>query len=301
MNSRIPDNANSSLLTSRINLQRSRLNVLQERLATGRRINRPSDDPSGAEMVLNLKTSVKQLEQFHRNAEAVGIKLSDADVALGGYETLLDRVKTLISRGLSEPSTTGAKEAIAVELESLRGSILSIANTKNGDEYLFGGTRQNVPPFDPLTAVPAATSASPRFVQIEPGSAPLATGIVAESVFSDATASIFTDLTNAVAALRGTGDPAADKATLENTMVRLNVYSGLANTAHATIGSNSNAAESAIDNLSSNLLSFDERITQIEGADFAETAVSLTESQRALDATLQVAAQGRRSMFDFLG
>ena len=61
-----------------------------------------------------------------------------------------------------------------------------------------------------------------------------------------------------------------------------------------------NAAEAALENLSSNILTFDGRITDIEGADFAETAVSLSQAQQALDATLQVAAQGRRSLFDFL-
>ena len=38
--------------SARINAQRSRLSVLQERLSTGKRINRPSDDPSGAEAVI---------------------------------------------------------------------------------------------------------------------------------------------------------------------------------------------------------------------------------------------------------
>jgi flagellar hook-associated protein 3 FlgL len=220
---------------------------------------------------------------------------------MAGYENILDRVKTLVSRGLSEPSTPAAKEAIAVELESLRQSILSIANTKSGDDYVFGGTRQNAPPFDPVTALPAASSTVPQFVQIEPGTAALAAGVTAESVFGDVTGTIFTDLTNTIAALRGTGDPAADKATLLNTMSRLEIYNGLANTAHATIGASTNATQAAVENLSSSLLTIDERITAIEGADFAETAVALTETQRALDATLQVAAQGRRSLFDFLG
>lgn len=299
MNSRISDSTNSSLLTSRINLQRSRLSVLQERLATGRRINRPSDDPAGAEMVLNLRTSVKQLDQFRRSAEALNLKLTSADDALSGYENMLDRIKTLVSRGLSEVSTPETKEAVAVELESLKNSILALANTRSGDDYVFGGTRQNVPPFDPLTGLPAASSATPQYVQIEPGSPPVASGVIAESVFSDATATIFADLTNAVAALRGTGSPAADRATLTNTMGRMSVYSNRASIAHATVGASSNAAGSAVANLSSSLLTINERITEIEGADFAETAVGLADAQRALDATLQVAAQGRRSLFDF--
>lgn len=300
MNTRIPDTGSASRTTARINIQRSRLSVLEERLASGKRINRPSDDPSGAEMVLNLKTSVKQLQQFQRNAQAVNLKLTSADDALGSYTTTLDRVKTLVSRGLSETSTPQAREAVAVELEAIRNSLMSLANTRSGDEYVFGGTRQNAPPFDPTTAAPAASAAVAQFVQIEPGAAPIAAGVTAETVFADTTSTIFADLTGAIAALRGTGDPAADKATLQNTMSRLTVYSDLASIAQAHIGANMNATESAIDNLSTNLLSFGERITEIEGDDFAETAFGIRQAEQALEATLQVAANGRRSLFDFL-
>lgn len=300
MNTRIPDTGSSSRLISRINTQRSRLSVLEERLASGKRINRPSDDPTGAEMVLNLKTSVKQLEQFQRNAQAVNLKLTSADDALGNYVTVLDRVKTLISRGISEVSTPQTKEAVAVELEAIRNSLMSLANTKSGDEYVFGGTRQNAPPFDSATGAPAGSATVPQFVQVEPGSAPIAAGVTAETVFADPTSTIFTDLTNAIAALRGTGDPVADKATLQNTMGRLTVYSDLASVAQAHIGANMNAAESAMASLSSSLLTFDARITEIEGDDFAETAVSISQAQQSLEATLQVAANGRRSLFDFL-
>jgi flagellar hook-associated protein 3 FlgL len=300
MNTRIPDTGSSARTTARINMQRSRLSVLEERLASGKRINRPSDDPNGAEMVLNLKTSVKQLQQFQRNAQAVNLKLTSADDALSSYTTTLDRVKTLVSRGLSETSTPQTREAVAVELEAIRNSLMSLANTRSGDEYVFGGTRQNAPPFDPTTAAPAASAAVAQFVQIEPGAAPIAAGVTAETVFADSSSTIFADLTSAIAALRGTGDPAADKATLQNTMSRLTVYSDLASVAQAQIGANMNAAESAIDNLSTNLLNFDERITEIEGDDFAETAFGIKQAEQALEATLQVAANGRRSLFDFL-
>lgn len=300
MNSRISDSSSSSTTASRVNSHRLRLGLLQERLATGKRINRPSDDPSGTEMVLNLKTSYHQIEQFHKNAQAVNLKLTSVDDALGGYQSILDRVKVLIARGLSEVSTPQTREAVAVELEELRKSVLSIANTRSGDEYVFGGTRQNAPPFDPVTAQPAATPTSPQYVQIEPGSPAVAAGVTAESVFSDATSTIFTDLANAVTALRGTGDPVADRATLQNTMSRMSVYGNIAGTAHARVGAVMAATEVVMDNLTSNLLAFEARISEIEDADFAETAVGLADAQRALDATLQVAAQGRRSLFDFL-
>ena len=87
---------------------------------------------------------------------------------------------------------------------------------------------------------------------------------------------------------------------LQNTMSRLAVYGNLASVAQAKVGANMNAAETAVGNLSTNLLAFDARITEIEGDDFAATALGMKAAERALEATLSVAANGRRSLFDFL-
>ncbi|MET0752715.1 MAG: flagellar hook-associated protein FlgL [Pyrinomonadaceae bacterium] len=301
MTYRITDSFSSANTTARINSQRSLLGVLQERISSGKRINRPSDDPSGAEMVLKLRTSQAEIEQFKRSAGSVNQKLTAADDTLSSYENVLDRVKTLMAQGLSDTTTQAAKNALATEIQSLRERILSTANTKSGDEYLFGGTRQNAPPFDPANANPASTPTNPQYVQIEPGANAIASGVTAETIFADATSTIFADLDAAVSALRGTGNAATDHATLENTMSRLKIYSDAASLAHAKIGANMNITEIAQERLSGDFLSLDERANDIEGDDFAETALKLAEAQRSLDATLQVAANGRRSLFDFLG
>lgn len=301
MNFRVSDSTTTSNLSSRINSQRGRLGTLQEQLMSGKRINRASDDPSGMEMVLNLRTSQTEIAQFQRTNQAANQRLVAADDALNTYGNTLDRVRVLVTQGMSDTSTQVSKNALAVELESLRGRILANANTANNGEYLFGGTRQNEAPFDPTTAVPSPNPTSAQYIQIEPGSNAIAVGVTADTVFSDATSTIFSDLTNAIAALRGTGDPVADRATLEATSARLTIYNDQANTARAIIGANMNATDIAADTLKSNFLSLDMRATDIESVDFAEAALGVADAERSLEATLQLAARGRRSLFDYLG
>lgn len=301
MNIRVTDNSNAAKLISRVNAQRGRLETFQEQLASGKRINRPSDDPNGAEAVIKLRTSETEIEQFKRTAQTAQQKLTAADDSLNGYENLLQRVRTLVTQGLSDTATQTAKNALATEIESLSGRILNVANSNYNGEYLFGGTRQNVSPYDQTTSAPAATPAIAQHIQLEPGAKAIAAGVTAESFLSDTTSDIFTDLTAAVAALRGTGDSAIDRTTLETTMSRLAIYNDLANVAHTQIGSNMNAAELAQENLSSNLLSLADRISVIEDIDFAETATNLAETQRNLEAILQATANRPRSLFDLLG
>jgi flagellar hook-associated protein 3 FlgL len=301
MTYRVGDNAVKSNFTARINAQRSRLSVLQERITTGKRINRPSDDPSGASAVIKLRTSQTEIEQFKRSAAYANQRLTGADDSLSSYETILERVRTLVAQGVSDTSTPEAKNALATEIDALRSRILNIANGKYGDDYLFGGSRQNAPPFDPVTAAPAATAATPQYLQIEPGANALAVGVTAETVFSDATATVFQDLTTASAALRGTGDPVADRASLNQTMSRLAVYRNQVSVAHAQVGASMNITDIAQSRLSDDFLSFEERIGAIENDDFAATAVELSETESALEATLQVAANtGKKTLFDYL-
>ena len=301
MNIRVSDSSTSFNLASRINGQRSVLSVLQERISSGKRINRPSDDPNGAEVVMNLKTSQKEIEQFKRSAATANQKLTAADSALNSYETVLDRLRALTTNALSGSTTQTSRNALASEMEALGERVLSIANLKNGDEFLFGGTRQNAAPFDPSTAAPSATPATASYVQIEPGTTAIAVGVTAETVFSDATSTIFKDLKAAVTALRGTGDATTDRASIENTMSRLSVYADLSGVARTRVGVSMNTAETAQGRLSDDSFSIEERVQSIESADFAETAIQLAEAQNVLEATLQVAAKGRRSLFDFLG
>lgn len=301
MKYRVADTSTASNLSSRINSQRSRLSVLEERIASGKRINRPSDDPNGAVAVIKLRTSQKEIEQFQRSAKAANQKLTASDDTLTGYENLLERTRTLVSQGLSDTSPQAAKNSLATEIDALRDRILNTANSKYGDEYLFGGTRQNAPPYNPTTGVPAASATLPQYVQVEPGMNAIAIGVTADKVFADATSTIFTDLTNAAAALRGTGNSTTDRTTLETTMNRLKIYTDQVTTAHARVGANMNATEGALGNLANNFVSLDERANDIEGADFAETAMELAETQRVLEATLQIAAQKQRNLFDFLG
>lgn len=300
MNFRIPDTSNAQRAASRVNQQRARLNVLQEQLATGKRINRPSDDPNGAEAVIRLRTSQREIEHYQRTALAASQKLTAADDSLSGYENLLQRSRTLISEGLSDTSTQTAKNALAEELESLRGRILNAANSKYGDEYVFGGTLQNLPPFDPVTAAPNGATATPQFIQVEPGANAIAVGVTANAIFSDATSDIFTDIDSAILALRGTGNQTADRATLESMYSRMTVYNELVNAAHSKIGANMNATDGALENLTNNFLSIEERATEIEGADFAETAMEYAQTNNVLDATLKIASQDRKSLFDYL-
>lgn len=298
---RVTDTGQSSALLAQINNANNRIESARERIASGKRINRPSDDPAGMEAVIRFRTSQSEIKQLQRNAGAAGDALQAADTTLESYQTALDRARTLLQQGASDTATQETKDILASELDGLRQQVLSLANAKADDRYLFGGTRQTVAPYD-ANGVPAATVSTQQTIQIEPNAVPIVTGVTAETVFADANGTIMDALQQTAAALRGTGDPVADKAALLGGLDRLKAFADLSNTARATIGVNQAQVDSAKGRMESAFQVQEEAVQRYEAADFAEAAIDLSEGQRALDAVLQANAPGRRrSLIDLLG
>lgn len=303
MNLRISDSTVRANIASSINAQRQRLASAQEQLSSGKRINRPSDDPGGAGAVLRIRTSKSIGEQFTATISTVKDRLLAADGGLNSYEQRLDRARTLLSQGASDTTTAESRAAIATEVEGLRTQILSVANMRSNEQFVFGGTRQDIPPVDPVTYTPAATPTTDPLVQFEPDTPPVSIGTTADKIFADANGTVFQMLTDVAAALRGTGNAAADQATIKAGLDRLVTFGDQASVARTKIGVNINTADGAADRLSQNSLSLEGSLERVEAVDFVATALDLTNAQNAFDATLRASANsaGRKSLIDFLG
>jgi flagellar hook-associated protein 3 FlgL len=298
---RVTDTASSARQTRQIATARERISLAQEQLASGKRINRPSDDPIGADTVIRLRTTQAELQKFVNNAASVKESLQVGDDVLNQYQEVLDRARALLTRAATDPVVSEARGPIALELDGVTTRLQQLLNTKSGDAYVFGGTRVAASPFD-SNGVLNATATTEATVQVEPEGTLVATGVTAESFVSDATGTILDALKAASAAIRGTGNATADRTTIRTTMDRLNDFSTLSNDARTKLGERINHLDEITDRLKQYNLSVEETAQRIENIDLAEAAVKLTETNTALDAILQASARfGRRSLLDFLG
>ena len=298
---RVTDAASNARLTSQIATARQRLSSAQEQLASGKRINRPSDDPVGTDTVIRLRTTQSQLERFANNAASVKESLQVGDDALNQYQEVLDRARALLTRAATDTIVIEAREPIAIELDGITARLQQLANAQSGDYYVFGGTRIDAPPLD-NNGVLNATAATEATVQVEPEGTLVARGVTAESFVADSTGSIQDALKAASAAVRGTGNATADRATITGTLDRLAGFSSLSNTARTKLGERLNHLEEVTERLSQANLAVEQTVQRIENIDIAEAAVNLTTTNTALDAILQSSSKfGRRSLLDFLG
>ena len=128
--------------------QQSKLFDIQQQLSTGKRIVKPSDDPSGAAQVMGLSESMRTTGQYQDNIRGLRSRLELEDSVLASSVNALQRARELAVQGLNDTNALEDRAAIAQEVRQIMDEVLRLSNQKdtNGD-YLFAGTRGQTIPF----------------------------------------------------------------------------------------------------------------------------------------------------------
>lgn len=117
-------------------------------VASGKRILRPSDDPSSAVRILDLGEAQQRLAQYQRNADMAVARLDQEETALMGIENLLQRVRELAVRANSDTLSTEDRQAVAAEVRQHMESFVQLANSRDANgEYMFAGFSSLTQPF----------------------------------------------------------------------------------------------------------------------------------------------------------
>lgn len=122
----------------------------QERAATGLRIQRPSDDPSGLARVISFRARSAELR---RSIDVIQGGLTEVDVGASSLEDasgLSSEARALVVQALNGTLSQEDRDTIATQLDMIREQMLELANVRLGDHYLFGGTATDVRPWESL-------------------------------------------------------------------------------------------------------------------------------------------------------
>lgn len=131
-----------------LNSRQADLARTQAQIASGNRVNTPSDDPSAAVHILQLQRSIAQNEQFGRNADTATNRLSFEENALADATSLLQRVRDLTVQANNASLGDSERAAIATEIDQSFNALMDLANQKDASgDYLFAGTAAQTQPF----------------------------------------------------------------------------------------------------------------------------------------------------------
>lgn len=141
------DTLRQAFLTALDTAQR-RLAATQNQVATGKSINKPSDDPLAAARIGQLDASVARLDQYKDNGIVARNQLGLEEETLASVIDNLQRVRELAVQGNNATLDNSNRSAIASELRQRLDSVLGMANaTDAGGRFLFAGFSEGTQPF----------------------------------------------------------------------------------------------------------------------------------------------------------
>lgn len=147
MNIRPTQASKFALVNSGLSLNFAKLALSQERIATGKRILRPSDDVIGTAKSLSTRKQMSQIGNYYQAIESSRPYLESASSSLQDVSGILTEARALLTQGMSGTLNDSDRALIGGQLEQLVDQLVDVANSQFGDRYLFGGTLSNDPPF----------------------------------------------------------------------------------------------------------------------------------------------------------
>jgi flagellar hook-associated protein 3 FlgL len=287
-----------SSITTRVlaNLQRNiaRGGQLQEQLSSGKQINRPSDSPTGAVASMQLRGDQRAVEQYARNADDGIGWLSTLDTTLSDSLTRVNRARDLTLQGLSSGSTSAeAREAIAVEIDSIKEGLIGTANTKYLDRPVFGGTTAGGVAYDDTGAYVGDTGAVTRTVGNNTKVRVDANG---PDVFGSGPTQLFAVLDSISASLRSN-----DTTALGEGLKNLDGATDLVKNRLADVGARFNRLSQMKEAATDRVLTLKSQRSDIEDVDLPQTIMEMQLQETAYQAALAATAKViQPSLIDFL-
>ncbi|CAM3693038.1 flagellar hook-associated protein FlgL [Cohnella lubricantis] len=302
MQTQILRNINNNLLS---------IDENQNMLSTGRKINKPSDDPIGATYAMRYRSQLNVTDQYVRNISSAKTNLDATDSALESINELLQRAKELTTQGVNGTNPQTALNAIAEELGQIYDQAVNLGNTQINGKYIFNGQMTETPPYTQEDAATQSSDDQHIEIQIYDNTS-VPVNVTGVDVFGEpvpATPDYLDDLDNLngdnmFAVLKGLQKSFEDGQT--DTAAKLMDKLTSRMDAILEVRSQVGAVTNRVDLVSSRVedlnMSFTSMLSSTEDADIAELAVNLQNGQNVYQASLSVGAKlMQKSLVDYLG
>ncbi|CQR46398.1 Flagellar hook-associated protein 3 [Paraliobacillus sp. PM-2] len=283
----------------------SNLDKYMDQLSTGKKINRPSDDPVIAMKGMNYRSQVSSVEQYERNLSEVHNWMDNSDAALDETTQALQRLRELAVQASNGTYEEGQRKNIAEEVDQLKNHLVEIANTKVNNKYIFNGTNTTGtedasgevhPPVrtdDNGNVTTVASNNDSVMIEVISGTK-IKTNITPENVFNQ---DLFDDIQAFSNALKS---DASDEALGDHIGV-IDTHIDQTVNERADLGARMNRVELIEDRLENQSISANKMMSDNEDADLEEVIIKLTTQESVHRAALSAGSRViQPTLLDFL-
>lgn len=314
------------MLGSRLNTVANQLEELRTIGATGKKLNRPSDDPAAIRPVLNTR---KQISNVERNLETMGKSLDTmqaTDGHLEHVENIMQRAKEIMTNAINGSLSDADRTVLADELVNLRKELLDAANGTVDGKYLFAGYEEDTIPFVENPSYTAAgylandSSTWPYLYQGDENATTLeitsgeriTVNLTGNDLFFGTTTwdpavstnnstepgryDLFLEMTQAEEAIR-----ANDQSLMQTSMDDLDGAAEQNRRLRSQLGNRASRVETATDYQQGVLVDLKQILSRYEDADAIESFNAIVQQETAFQAALSVTAKvSEMSILDFI-
>lgn len=278
------------------NLQRTldRGQQLQDQLSSGKQIRRPSDSPSGTVTALQLRGELRVTQQYSRNAEDGEGWLGVIQDTLAGVSTQVTRARDLTVQALNGGANTGqSDEALAMEIDNLRASLIETANTKYMNRPVFGGTTAKSVAYNPDGSYAGDDAQTSRTIA---AGTKLRVDTTGPEAFGTGNTQLFAVLQDISDKIRS-----GDRDGLNQSLDNLDTAGDLLKSSLSDVGARYNRITQMKQSAQDRLLTVSSQLSDIEDVDLPKTIMELQVQQTSYQAALAASAKViQPSLIDFL-
>jgi flagellar hook-associated protein 3 FlgL len=290
MSATVSNVALAQTLDDQLSAQENSVSQLEQQLASGQVLNRPSDDPAAVTQVLALTGQAGQLTSWQSNADTATSWLGTANNTANSVLESMQSAQTLLLRGLNQgvqdPTTY---EALGDQLQGVVSNLLSLSNTQFEGRPIFAGTGASSQAYD--ASGNYLGNADVPTVVIGPGSGvgqTVGLSVTGTTMFGAGTASVFNTLSTVTAALLS-GTPTS--AELSTALDALGVNMSTAQQASAVLGNASQEVASVSSSLTTQIASIQTNKAGLQDVNVATATTQLDSEMTNYQAALWAASQ----------
>jgi flagellar hook-associated protein 3 FlgL len=137
---RITNKMMTNNMMSNINKNKLSMTALEQQYSTGKKIQKPSDDPIVTVRALKLRTNLSELSQYYeKNIPDAKSWMDVTESALTTVNDILKQINSKCVQGSTDTLTASDRTAIVQSLEQMKDQIYQEGNTNYAGRYVFTG------------------------------------------------------------------------------------------------------------------------------------------------------------------
>lgn len=294
---RVTDSQRTESLQRNISTGLDSLNTIQQQIATGKRLNSMSDDPTGGSQALFMRAALVDNAQYQRNSDEAKTFLGSSDSALSSANDLMQQARQIALQGANGTQTPDSLSSLASQVDGIIRQMTQVANSDVHGKYLFSGTQTRTSPF--ADATPADGDPTPTYMG-DTGAVTATLGKNNSMTLNTSGSDTFGNSFAALQSLR-THLLSGDQTAVSNDITSVDAGLTTLNSTRATVGAKMNEVDSTKQRLTRAQGDYQDAVSNVEDVDLATAYVQLQSAQNVYQASLVTTAKAfEHSLTDYL-